>query len=63
MEPEFAVTLTAERLGHITMVVDITSDHLSQTHRFTFTLDQSYLPLVIDSGRAILRQYPIKGQP
>jgi hypothetical protein len=63
MEPELAVSLTAERLGHITMVVDITSDHLSQAHRFTFPLDQSYLPPVIDSCRAILQQYPIKGQP
>jgi hypothetical protein len=63
MEPELAVTLTAKRLGHITMVVDITSDHLSQTHRFTFTLDQSYLPPVMDSCQTILRQYPVKGQP
>jgi hypothetical protein len=63
MEPELAVSLTAEGLGHITMVVVITPDHLSQAHRFTFTLDQSYLPPVIDSCRAILRQYPIKGQP
>ena len=63
MEPEFAVTLTAQELGHITMVVAITPDHLSQTHRFTFTIDQSYLPSVMDSCRAILRQYPVKGQP
>jgi len=63
MEPELAVKLTAERLGHMTMVIDITSDYLSQTHRFTFALDQSYLPPVIDSCRAILRQYPVKGQP
>jgi hypothetical protein len=63
MEPELAMTLTAEGRGHITMVVDITSDHLSQAHRFTFTIDQSYLPPVIDSCRTILRQYPVKGQP
>ena len=63
MEPELAVTLTAERLGHITMVVAITPDHLAQAHRFTFLLDQSYLPAVMDSCRTILRQYPVKGQP
>jgi hypothetical protein len=63
MEPEFAVTLTAQELGHITMVVAITPDHLSQPHRFTFTIDQSYLPQVIDSCRTLLRQYPVKGQP
>ena len=63
MEQELAVTLTVEVLGHITMVVYITSDHLSQTHRFTFVIDQNYLPPVIDSCRTILRQYPVKGQP
>jgi len=63
MEPELAVTLTAARRGHITMVAAITPDHLSQAHRFTFTIDQSYLPLVIDSCRTLLRQYPVKGQP
>jgi hypothetical protein len=63
MEPELGVTLTAEGRGHITMVVAITPDHLSQAHRFTFTLDQSYLPPVMDYCRTLLRQYPIKGQP
>jgi len=63
MEPEFAVTLTAQGLGHMTMVVAITPDHLSQAHRFTVALDQSYLPAVIDSCRTLLQQYPVKGQP
>jgi hypothetical protein len=63
MEPALAVKLTAELLGHMTMVVDITPDHLSQVHRFTLVIDQSYLPPVIDSCRTILRQYPVMGQP
>jgi hypothetical protein len=56
------VTLTAEGLGHITMVVAITPAHLSQAHRFTFTMDQSYVPPVIESCRTLLRQCPVKGQ-
>jgi hypothetical protein len=63
MEPEFTVTLTAQGRGHITMVVRLTPDHLSQAHRFTFALDQSDVPLVIASCRTLLQQYPIKGQP
>ena len=63
MEPEFAVTLMAEELGHMKMVVTITPDHLAQAHRFTFALDQTYLPPVIASCRTLLRQYPIKGHP
>ena len=63
MEPACAVTLTAEGLGHMTLVVTITPDHLSQAHRCTFALDQSYLPPLIASCRTLWRQYPIKGQP
>jgi hypothetical protein len=55
MEPEFAVTLTAQELGHMTMVVKITPDHLAQAHRFTFALDQTYLPPVIDSCKTLLQ--------
>lgn len=63
MEPEFALTLTAQGLGHMTMIVAITPDNLAQAHRFTFALDQTYVPPVIDSCRTLLQQYPIKGQP
>ena len=63
MEPELSVGLEAKSLGQIIMVVDITPDHLSQSHRFMFELDQSYLPKLISDGRHILKKYPIKGSP
>jgi hypothetical protein len=63
MEPELSVTLNAEGLGRMTMVVNITPDHVSQAHRFTFAIDQSFLPQVLRSCRTILQQYPITGQP
>jgi hypothetical protein len=62
MEPELAVRLKAEDLGHIAMTVDITPDNVAQAHRFTFTIDQTYLPRVIHSCQTILQQYPVKEQ-
>ena len=63
MEPELSVILKAEGLGHITLVVAITPDNVSQAHRFTFAIDQTYLPQVIHSCQTILQHYPIMGQP
>jgi hypothetical protein len=63
MEPELSVGLEAKSLGQIEMVVDMTPDHLSQSHRFIFEVDQSYLPKLISDSRLILKKYPIKGSP
>jgi hypothetical protein len=50
-----------ERLGHLEGEVEITPDHLSQFHRFTLDLDQSYLRALIASCDAILERFPIVG--
>ena len=63
MEPQLYLKLEAKNLGHIEMEVDLTPDHLSQQHKFTFEIDQSYLPSVITECKKILEQYPIKGRP
>jgi len=55
VEPELRVELRAvDRLGHLEMVVDITPDHLSQKHRFSIGVDQSYLNGLIGSLDDIL---------
>ncbi len=63
MEPELSLTLEAKSGGQIEMVVNITPDHLHQTHRFIFEIDQTYLPKLISECGAILRKYSIKGEP
>lgn len=61
-EPELKVSLeTADPLGHVRAQVEITPDHLMQTHRFEFEVDQSYLPGIIEQCSAIVREYPIRG--
>ncbi len=61
-EPELKVCLeTADRVGHIRAQVEITPDHLTQSHRMEFDLDQSYLPDIIKQCGAILEDYPVRG--
>lgn len=61
MEPELAVVLRATSLGKIQMNVDITPDHLSQKHTFTFEIDQSYLPDLLSGCAKVLQRFPIRG--
>ena len=62
MEPALSVTLKSGSLGHITMEVSITPDHMSQRHWFRFEIDQSYLPPFVKQCQSILEAYPIKGR-
>ncbi|HEY5301509.1 MAG TPA: hypothetical protein VIJ55_12605 [Acetobacteraceae bacterium] len=61
VEPALSVTLKAGSLGHITMEVSITPDHMTQRHWFQFKIDQSYLPPLAKQCRSILEAYPIRG--
>jgi len=62
MEPNLKVQLRVDGTGHMHLTIDITHDHLSQTHQFSDTIDQSYLPAMITGCRAILLKYPIRGR-
>jgi hypothetical protein len=61
MEPEIAVTLNAKTLGAVEMEVQITPDHLTQEHRFTFAIDQSYLEPLSSQCARLLSAFPIRG--
>ena len=62
-EPELKVTVKGQQLGRMEAEVEITPDHLSQFHRFTLELDQSYLPALIAGCEAILERFPVVGAP
>jgi hypothetical protein len=61
-EPGLFVELKAEPLGHVTTRVEITPNHLTQRHEFTFELDQTYLRPLLESCRVAVRRYPVKGR-
>lgn len=59
MEPELSVKMAVDKTGHMTMQVDILSDHLTNWHHFQFEIDQSYLPQLIRECRSVLNDFPI----
>jgi hypothetical protein len=62
MEPDLALVMSAsDGLGHLEAEVRITPDHLKQEHLFRLTLDQSYLPGIIQSLRGVIERYPVRG--
>ncbi len=63
LEPALQLKLkSADKLGHLTLNVQITPDHMHQEHIFEFEVDQSYLPMVIEQCQGILRRYPVRGR-
>jgi hypothetical protein len=61
MEPFLSASLKSGSLGHITMEVSITPDHMTQRHWFRFEIDQSYLRPFIKQCQSILEAHPIRG--
>lgn len=61
IEPELKVVLRMDALGRLAVTVDITPDQLTQSHRFDFDLDQTYLSPLLASCRAILKKFPLIG--
>jgi hypothetical protein len=62
-EPELKVAIEpVDRLGHMRVRVEITPDHLSQSHRLDFEIDRSHLPAIEKACSAIVATYPIRGR-
>ncbi|MFM7151371.1 MAG: hypothetical protein ACKO23_16160 [Gemmataceae bacterium] len=61
LEPNLVVRLcSSDRMGHVMMRVEITPDHLNQTHRVDFEIDQTYLPKLMAQCRGIFKEYPVR---
>jgi len=52
--------MQATSLGHLDLEVDITPDHLNETHQFRIEIDQSYLSDLIAHLHEILGRFPLK---
>lgn len=61
MEPNLRLKLAINARGQLDVGVDLTGDHLAQSHHFDFALDQSYLPAFIEGGEDVLRRFPVRG--
>lgn len=61
VEPNIGLRLECDKLGYIKGELNITHDHMSEKHEYTLDMDQSYLPGIITLCKAILVEYPIRG--
>ncbi|TPI31252.1 hypothetical protein FJW08_11415 [Mesorhizobium sp. B3-2-1] len=63
IEPALRAKVTCGLLGQIEVIVDITPDHLFQSHHFVFTVDQSCLVVTLAGCRRVLQLFPVKNAP
>ena len=61
-EPNVKIRVaTSDGEGHLTMRLEITSDHIAQGHWFALEIDQSYLPAAVAQLESVLAQFPVRG--
>jgi hypothetical protein len=63
MEPTFNMKLAAGDLGDVEMTVQVTPDHLTQSHRFVFNIDQTFLAAGVAGCLGIIDRFPVRGAP
>jgi hypothetical protein len=49
-----------DSVGHFTMRVAITPNHMTQEHTFQFEIDQTDLAAIVRQCRAICLKYPVR---
>jgi hypothetical protein len=60
LEPELKLTLVCDRTGHVKATCEITPDNLSQSHSFSYEIDQTHLGPCVRQCDQILREHPIR---
>jgi hypothetical protein len=62
IEPTLKVKIdgTPSVVGHFSVEVEITGEHMTEQHRFQFTSDQFYLPGLLTQLALVFREYPVR---
>ncbi len=60
-EPMIGARVVCGTRGQIDVTIDATPDHLNQSHRFEFSIDQTYLAETLAGCRRLLDRFPVKG--
>jgi hypothetical protein len=60
MEPNLSTRVVLDKRGTGTFTVHITPDHMTEAHQFTFDVDQSYLPTVVDQLTVLLKRHHVR---
>jgi hypothetical protein len=64
IEPTLAIKIEEQKskTGHLNCEVQLTGEQMSEFHRYTFDIDQSYLPGLLGQLAAVLREFPIRNE-
>ncbi|MFO0839359.1 MAG: hypothetical protein U1D55_12650 [Phycisphaerae bacterium] len=62
MEPNLRARIELKN-GRGALEVELTPDHMAQSHRFSFEVDQSHLPALISALARMLKTHPIRARP
>jgi hypothetical protein len=60
-EPNLNIAIRGDSLGHVTVKIMVTPDHMTQSHEFIFSIDQTYFKPLVAECKRILSAYPIRG--
>lgn len=63
MEPALHAKIVCGTLGHMEVTIEISPDHMTQSHQFIFLIDQTYIRHVVADCKRILEGYPVIGRP
>lgn len=63
LEPTLNAKVVCGARGQIEVIVEFTPDHLTQSHRFEFAIDQSYLVATLQGCQRVLERFPVRGVP
>ena len=63
IEPGLKARVACDALGRIEVTIEITPDHLTQSHKFEFGVDQTYLKDALAGLRRLLERFPVKSAP
>ncbi len=62
IEANIKIVVAAKKPGQLSVIVDITPDNATQSHRFHLEMDQTFLHPVASELTEILRKYPQRGR-
>jgi hypothetical protein len=62
-EPNLRVEISGRSHGQFDMRIEITPDHMTQSHEFRFDIDQTFFKPAIAQCRRLIERFPLRGTP
>jgi hypothetical protein len=60
LQPDLNVKVRVDATGHVGVTIEITPDHMTQSHSFEFEIDQTYLATTLAQCHRLLERFPVE---